>query len=168
MKSRCIFATHYHELTKLNAECPGFVNMHVAIQEDRGEIRFLRILQEGEIGKSYGIQCARLAGLPRTVIRRASQLLRDLEMEQAKRNDGQLSLFGDDFTPLPYLNVDKTEEIEQRDQPHTAVELAPDIKDVLDGLKTINLNDYSPFEALQELYAIQKKIQAVPSILIGE
>ena len=105
VKARCVFATHYHELTKLNDECAGFVNMHVAIQEDRGEIRFLRILQEGEIGKGYGIQCARLAGLPRTVIRRASQLLRDLEAEKAKReaNDGQLSLFGPDMTPLPHL-----------------------------------------------------------------
>ena len=168
VKSRCIFATHYHELTKLNAECPGFVNMHVAIQEDRGEIRFLRILQEGEIGKSYGIQCARLAGLPRTVIRRASQLLRDLEMEQAKRNDGQLSLFGEDFTPLPHLDNEKVQPIDQDTEVHSVVELAPDVKDVLEGLQSMNLNDYSPFEALQELYAIQKKLKTVPSMLIGE
>ena len=165
VKSRCVFATHYHELTKLNDECAGFVNMHVAIQEDRGEIRFLRILQEGEIGKSYGIQCARLAGLPRTVIRRASQLLRNLEMEKAKRDaeDGQLSLFGPDMTPLPHLD-EQTKLDEQVNDTESKIEAVvnPLHDEILDTLSSMQLDDYSPFEALQALYQMQNKLKSEP------
>lgn len=154
VKARCIFATHYHELTKLNEQCPGFINMHVAIQEDRGEIRFLRILQEGEIGKSYGIQCARLAGLPRTVIRRATQLLRDLEAENEK-DDRQLSLFGSDLQPLPHQSTSR-QVAESASEPKI-----PDAHlDVLVKIQVMNLNDYSPFEALQTLYELQKTLVA--------
>ncbi len=161
VKARCIFATHYHELTKLKETCSGFINMHVAIQEDRGEIRFLRILQEGEIGKSYGIQCARLAGLPRSVIRRASQLLRELEKEQAQNENytnGQLSLFND----VPVLESDvqsRPEQIQTEVDNNPVPTVNPRVVDLLEDLSNLDLNDYSPFEALQELYKFQKRVK---------
>ena len=164
VKARCVFATHYHELTKLNDQCAGFVNMHVAIQEDRGEIRFLRILQEGEIGKSYGIQCARLAGLPRTVIRRATQLLRDLEAQKAKSdaNNGQLSLFGTNapvhVTTQTQLATAAIENVE-REEEKVVVEADPLHTEIINDLGSLTLDDYSPFEALQELYKLQKKLK---------
>ncbi len=161
VKARCIFATHYHELTKLKETCSGFINMHVAIQEDRGEIRFLRILQEGEIGKSYGIQCARLAGLPRSVIRRASQLLRELEKEQAQKEgntNGQMSLFSD--VPIAEPDIQSPPK-EGTVESIVKVKVDPKVGDLLEELGNLDLNDYSPFEALQELYKLQKRVQEI-------
>src|SRR5436190_3698775 len=77
--ARTIFATHYHELTTLADERPGVVNQHVAVSEWGERIVFLRALQEGGASKSYGIQCARLAGMPSPVIERAKMLLAELE-----------------------------------------------------------------------------------------
>lgn len=145
IKARCIFATHYHELTRLNDTCEHIHNMHVAIQEDRGEIRFLRVLQDGAIGKSYGIQCARLAGLPRTVIRRATQILKDLEVQALQDREVQLALFTDEES-----SEDSSEE----------TILVPDyLLALADRLHDLPLDDHSPFEALKELYELQKIIR---------
>jgi DNA mismatch repair protein MutS len=95
LKSRCIFATHYHELTKLEEKCARIVNMHVAISEKSGKIIFLRSLQSGGIGKSYGIQCAKLAGMPRVVIGRAKELLQEMELKTRSMNGIQLALFNE-------------------------------------------------------------------------
>ena len=86
LKARTIFATHYHELVQLAHQKPQAINLHVAVNESGGKIVFLRALREGGAGKSYGVQCARLAGMPRSVLRRAKQILRDLE-----RKDSPLS-----------------------------------------------------------------------------
>jgi DNA mismatch repair protein MutS len=145
IKARCIFATHYHELTRLNDTCEHIHNMHVAIQEDRGEIRFLRVLQDGAIGKSYGIQCARLAGLPRTVIRRATQILKDLEVQAAHEKEVQLSLFGEEES-----SEDSSEEV---------MSIPDYMVALVERLHDLPLDDHSPFEALKELYELQKIIR---------
>ncbi|MEX2531999.1 MAG: DNA mismatch repair protein MutS [Gemmatimonadota bacterium] len=77
--ARTIFATHYHELTQLGDLLPGVKNMNVAVREAGEEIVFLRRLEEGGADRSYGIQVARLAGLPPAVIARAKELLAELE-----------------------------------------------------------------------------------------
>src|SRR5690606_2173962 len=71
---RALFATHYHELCELADGRPHVVNQSVAVSEWKDGILFLRKLQDGGASRSYGIQCARLAGLPRPVIERAKQL----------------------------------------------------------------------------------------------
>jgi DNA mismatch repair protein MutS len=76
---RTLFATHYHELCALADSRPAVANLQVAVSERGGEIVFLRRLREGGASRSYGIQCAKLAGLPDAVVRRASSLLVDLE-----------------------------------------------------------------------------------------
>ncbi|MDH5760427.1 MAG: DNA mismatch repair protein MutS [Gemmatimonadota bacterium] len=79
LRSRTIFATHYHELTQLGDLLPGVKNMNVAVKEAGEDIVFLRRLVDGGADRSYGIQVARLAGLPREVLERARELLAELE-----------------------------------------------------------------------------------------
>lgn len=80
---RTLFATHYHELTALEGRLPGVHNMNIAIREWGGEIVFLRRLVPGPADKSYGIEVARLAGVPQTVVARARQILEALEKNRA-------------------------------------------------------------------------------------
>jgi DNA mismatch repair protein MutS len=80
--AKTLFATHFHELTELAKMRPGVRNYQVAISESKGEIVFLRKVIAGSASKSYGIEVARLAGLPRTVIDRASEILNNLEQNE--------------------------------------------------------------------------------------
>ncbi len=126
--ARTIFATHYHELTQLGDLLAGVKNMNVAVREAGEEIVFLRRLEAGGADRSYGIQVARLAGLPPAVIARAQELLAELEGTHSGGGDGlgrsgahrpastpppdQLSLFqgGEDplLTRLRELELDET------------------------------------------------------------
>jgi DNA mismatch repair protein MutS len=91
-RSLTLFATHYFELTQLAATHPQAVNLHLAAAEHRGGIVFLHEVRDGPASRSYGLQVARLAGLPPAVIRAASQLLGELE-SRARAHDDQLDLF---------------------------------------------------------------------------
>ena len=81
-RARTLFATHYHELTELADLLPGVKNIHVSVEEMPNEIVFLRRVEEGSADKSYGIEVARLAGLPRAVIERAREILRRHEQSE--------------------------------------------------------------------------------------
>ena len=83
IRARSLFATHYHELTALTHECEGVRNYNVAVREWNEQIIFLRKIVAGAADRSYGIQVARLAGLPDSIIIRARQLLATLEEEAA-------------------------------------------------------------------------------------
>jgi len=91
-RSLTLFATHYFELTQLAATHPQAVNLHLAAAEHRGGIVFLHEVRDGPASRSYGLQVARLAGLPAPVVRAASQLLGELEA-RARSRDEQLDLF---------------------------------------------------------------------------
>src|SRR5205823_6900853 len=79
IKARTLFATHYHELTKLAEERKGVCNFNVAVREWNEQIIFLRKIIPGGADKSYGIQVARLAGLPKEILDRAKEILSHLE-----------------------------------------------------------------------------------------
>ena len=79
VKAKTLFATHYHELAELALTRPGVRNFRVAVREDRDRVVFLRQIVEGEADRSYGIQVARLAGLPTEVLKRAEEILQGLE-----------------------------------------------------------------------------------------
>jgi len=79
VKARTLFATHYHELTELEMTCTGVKNFNVAVREWNDQIIFLRKIVRGGADKSYGIQVARLAGLPPEIISRAKEILNNLE-----------------------------------------------------------------------------------------
>jgi DNA mismatch repair protein MutS len=133
--AKTIFATHYHELTQLGDLLAGVKNMNVAVKETGDDIVFLRHLEPGGADRSYGIQVARLAGLPAPIIARAKELLAELEGTHSAGGEGlgrggahrpgstpppgQLSLFTledaairrlmelepDDMTPIEALNM---------------------------------------------------------------
>ena len=112
VKAKTLFATHYHELTDLALTMPGVKNYNVLVREKNDQIAFLRKIVPGSSDKSYGIQVARLAGLPQEVIDRAKEILENLEegefseggqpkiarheIRKAKVHPNQLSLFGSD------------------------------------------------------------------------
>src|SRR6185369_17379603 len=105
--AKTLFATHYHEMTELGKLLPGVRNYQMAVKESGGDIVFLRRVVEGSASKSYGLEVARLAGLPRGVIDRAREILLNLEANEldvtgkpkfarhlpSRKNDPQPTLF---------------------------------------------------------------------------
>ena len=90
--AKTLFATHYHEMTELAKLLPGVRNYQMAVKETGGTIVFLRRVGEGTASKSYGIEVARLAGLPRTVTERAREILLNLEANELAGSPGRLHL----------------------------------------------------------------------------
>ena len=89
IKARCIFATHYHELNVMPNTYPQMKNYRITISEENGEIEFLRKIVPGGASKSYGIQVAKMAGLPRTVITRSEELMKKMQKDNSKNLAGR-------------------------------------------------------------------------------
>jgi DNA mismatch repair protein MutS len=138
-RPRTLFATHYHELTELDQLLPGVKNVHVAVHETGGEIVFLRRVEPGSASKSYGIEVARLAGLPGAVIARAREILRRHE-----RSEENLTK---ELSPGAIPSA-----------PEQASFTALD-ESVLEALRGADLNKLTPLEALNLLAALQKQLQ---------
>ena len=133
-----LFATHYFELTRLAEDHDGIANVHLDAREHGDEIVFLHSVREGPASQSYGIQVARLAGVPKPVIAQARKHLNRLENEAAAATSPQLGLFG---APATSGSTD-----------------APD--PVRDMLEAIDPDDLSPREALDWLYRLKKVDQS--------
>ena len=94
---KTLFATHYHELIELEGECNGVKNFSVAVKRGSDGIRFLRKIVRGGVDQSYGLEVAKLAGLPESILKRARAILSELESKAArsdssvKESDGQVS-----------------------------------------------------------------------------
>jgi DNA mismatch repair protein MutS len=139
-RAKTLFATHYHELTELAERLSGVKNFHVTVKETGGNVVFLRKVIEGAADRSYGIEVAKLAGLPADVIRRAREVLAEHESaeqsavthlasgESAESGPMQLTI----FTPLSQKIVDR--------------------------IKETDLNAISPLEALNLLHELQKQM----------
>ncbi|MCW8902858.1 DNA mismatch repair protein MutS [Sedimenticola sp.] len=128
-----LFATHYFELTTLPEEYPGIANVHLDAVEHGESIVFLHAVREGPANQSYGLQVAALAGVPRPIIKRAGQRLRELELSAQRHSDqhaSQLSLFAAEAEPPP---------------PSPALE----------ALAQLNPDELSPREALEQLYRLK-------------
>src|SRR5579875_2987114 len=138
-RPRTLFATHYHELTELEQLLPGVKNVHVSVQEAGGEIVFLRRVEPGSANKSYGIEVARLAGLPPAVIARAREVLR--------RHERSEEVLTKELSPGAAPSV-----------PLQASFTALD-ESVLEAIRTAELNKLTPLEALNLLAALQKQLQ---------
>jgi DNA mismatch repair protein MutS len=137
-RPRTLFATHYHELTELEQLLPGVRNVHVSVQEAGNEIIFLRRVEAGSANKSYGIEVARLAGLPGDVIARAREILRRHEQSEEKLT-AELS---------PGAAAVHSE------QTHFAAIDAS----VVEALRAADLNKLTPIEAMNLLAALQKQL----------
>ncbi len=149
-RSFTLFATHYFELTQLAATQPGAVNLHLSAAEHRGGIVFLHEVREGPASRSYGLQVARLAGIPQAVIRAAGSLLADLEA-RAREQDGQFDLFG--ASPSPDGAEAQDTAVAMPATLHSAE--TTEALAVLEALRGIDPDQLSPREALEQLYALR-------------
>ena len=136
---RTLFATHYHELCDLVETRSGVVNQSVAVSEYGEEIIFLRKLKEGGASRSYGIQCARLAGLPQHVIQRSTRLLARFEKHAPRNEREQLSLFGSVGAPE---QAELEPEVVVRDKVRVAIE-------------AVDPDSLTPRQALDKLYELR-------------
>ncbi|MES9898923.1 MAG: DNA mismatch repair protein MutS [Sedimenticola sp.] len=128
-----LFATHYFELTTLPEEYPGIANVHLDAVEHGDSIVFLHAVREGPANQSYGLQVAALAGVPRSIIERARQRLRELEQSAQQHADQQVS----------QLSLFSSEPVVEKTEP------------ALDALREIDPDDLSPKEALDTLYRLK-------------
>jgi DNA mismatch repair protein MutS len=140
--AKTLFATHYHELTDLAKILPGARNYQMAVKESGGSIVFLRRVVEGSAPKSYGIEVARLAGLPRTVIERAREILANLEANE-------LDVLGRPKLAR-HLPARKKEK-----QP-TLFEAANEM--VIEELRHLDLQELTPDQALEVLRRLKERI----------
>lgn len=137
-KCRALFATHYHELTSLTAKLPKMSLHCMKIKEFNDEVVFLHEVINGAADRSYGIHVAKLAGLPELVLQRAGQVLDSLEHGGKQK---QISALADDLPLFASL------------KPQPAAEAKP--SEVEEYLKTVNPDDLTPREALEELYKLK-------------
>ena len=140
---RTLFATHYHELTELEGHIPGIRNYNIAVKEWKGEIIFLRKMVPGPADKSYGIEVAKLAGVPQNVTHRAKEILKKLEQKSEslkiknKKSQETQSL-------LPWILSEKPKKKSQE-------EPSPAKDPLLKKLQDTDINNLSPLQALNLL-----------------
>lgn len=140
-RCRALFATHYHELTLLNDKLPNMSLHCMKIKEFKGEVVFLHEVIDGAADRSYGIHVAKLAGLPKLVVKRAEQVLDSLEHSDKST---YITKMIDDL-PL-FASVQK--KIEEKEEQE---ELSP----LVQALRNVNPDDMSPKEALAKLYELK-------------
>lgn len=135
LRARTLFATHYHELTKLADTLPGVRNYNVAVSETNGEVIFLHKIISGAADRSYGIHVAQIAGLPKPVINRANEILSQLE------------------------SVDHQNALHEEAVPTEQLLLFPETNPVVDALHNLDVDNLSPIEAINTLYTWKRKFE---------
>jgi DNA mismatch repair protein MutS len=153
-------ATHYHELTALSQELDAVENFSVRVEEEGEQIVFLRKIVSGEADKSYGVQVARLAGLPKSVVKRALVVMEQLEetsmvhhlpipIDKTEKKDDFIAEVGDNSSSLWNASVDSNPQLS----------LFPEESLYLDELRKLNLNDMTPLQALNYLHEFTDKLR---------
>ncbi len=153
--AKTLFATHYHELTELEGGIAGVRNFAVAVKRRGDDITFLRRIVRGAADGSYGVEVAKLAGVPETVIRRARAILRELEeQERAKlRATGQAALYD---MEIAVESAAETLSLSESETTLQSLQLA----DFVSSLQSVELDTLTPLEALTKLYDIVKQAKA--------
>lgn len=139
--AKTLFATHYHELTELEEHIDGVKNYNIAVKKRGEDITFLRRIVRGGADCSYGIDVAKLSGVPDTVVRRARVILKALEASAAEQ-------------PLPTANIPNAEELEEEQQISFA---SAKEQGILGRLQTLDVNTLTPIEAMTVLYDLVRE-----------
>jgi len=139
LRAKTLFATHYHELVRLSNFLPRVRNFNVAVVEDGGKVIFLRKVVPGGADKSYGIHVAQLAGLPRTVIRRAQEVLSQLENGQMRLGNNRV--------------VGSAEKVAHQ------LPLFDHSAKLVKEISQLDVDSMTPLEAIAKLYELKKKAQ---------
>ena len=151
--AKTLFATHYHELTELEGKLPGVNNYCIAVKERGDDIVFLRKIVKGGADKSYGIQVAKLAGVPDSVIDRAKELVEELVSADITSTVKDIASEGKKSKTKQPVHYDEVD-MEQ-------ISLFDTVKDddVLEELKSIKIDELRPVDALNVLYRLQNKLK---------
>ena len=144
--AKTLFATHYHELTELEGKLSGVTNYCIAVKEKGDDIVFLRKIVKGGADKSYGIQVAKLAGVPDSVINRAKELVEEL-------SDADITAAVKDLA-----SPKKKPKVEMDMAQMSLFDTVQD-NDIIEELKGIDIGNLTPMEALNTLYNLQNKIK---------
>ena len=152
--AKTLFATHYHELTELEGTISGVNNYCIAVKEQGDDIVFLRKIIKGGADKSYGIQVAKLAGVPDSVIARAKELVEELsDADISQRARDIAEAFGQSQPKKKQKKLDEVD-LEQM----SLFDVVKD-DDILEELKNLDLSNITPIEALNTLFSLQNKIK---------
>ena len=144
--AKTLFATHYHELTELEGKLSGVKNYCITVQEQGEDIIFLRKIKRGGADHSYGVQVARLAGLPQKVIKRANVILKKLNAADITKKTKKLA--------------DEAQKAEEE----TAMQLDMfNMKEtqIIDEINKIDVMSLTPIQALQVLFDLQNKTKGM-------
>jgi DNA mismatch repair protein MutS len=139
-QAKTLFATHYHELTELADQLTGVKNYHVSVKEKAGGIVFLRKVEAGAADRSYGIEVAKLAGLPQEVVERAREVLKEHECAEHTLT-GHVAK--DETTPVSNVQLTMFTPLSQQ---------------IVDRLRAADLNALTPIEAMNLLYELKKQV----------
>lgn len=152
--AKTLFATHYHELTELEGTLPGVNNYCIAVKEQGDDIVFLRKIIKGGADKSYGIQVAKLAGVPEKVIARAKELVEEL-------SDADITIRAKEIAKLNGTNHSKKRVPKMDEVDFNQLTLFDAVKDdhIINELKEMDLGTMTPIDALNTLYRLQMKIK---------
>jgi len=151
-RPRSVFATHYHELTELEAELPGLVNLRLEVKEWEGKIIFLHSVAPGRSDKSYGIHVARLAGLPESVLHRAQEILHSLTVADQRDLPAR--------RPGPELTGGASVAADRPAGPSSQLSLfRENERDALKALGKLDLEKLSPMDAFMWLVNIKKQLE---------
>lgn len=141
LSARTLFATHYHYLNELEKQLKGVKNYRITVREEKDRIVWLRKIVPGGTDRSYGIEVARLAGIPQSTIERAKEILKELEA------DGRGKQF-------PARNI----RVRAREETLQLTLFSAEKHPVIEELEKIDISTMSPIEALNKLYELQKKL----------
>jgi len=140
--AKALFATHYHELTAMEGMLDGVKNYSIAVKKRGDDITFLRRIVRGGADQSFGIEVAKLAGIPDSVVKRAKVILRELEKNSV---------------PIEFKAQDSVLQEEENDIQYNFS--AKGKTEILEILKALDINTLTPIEAMQTLYDLRKKAQ---------
>ncbi len=145
--AKTIFATHYHQLNELEELLNGVVNYNIAVKEENDEIVFLRKVIPGSTNRSYGVQVAKLAGMPKEVVERAKKLLQEIE-DQA------------------LVDISSEPKTKKRKRTYTQLVMFEDMGNTPDPLneeiKALDMNHMTPMQALHKLHELKDKLEGPP------
>ena len=151
--AKTLFATHYHELTELEGLMSGVTNYCIAVKEQGDDIVFLRKIVKGGADKSYGIQVAKLAGVPDSVISRAKELVEQLVDSDLTARTREIA---EGNAPAGHKPVPKPDDVEM-----SQLTLFDTVRedDIIEELKNLELGNMTPIDALNTLYRMQTKLK---------
>ncbi len=151
--AKTLFATHYHELTELEGMLGGVNNYCIAVKEQGDDIVFLRKIVKGGADKSYGIQVAKLAGVPDSVIARAKELVNELSDADISQKAKEIAQYDKKKPDEKYIRKNELE-VNQMSLFDTAKD-----DDIVDEINSLDIGNMTPIDALNTLYKLQNKIK---------